>query len=289
MAIAVNIDGTLYGRDDAKVSVFDHGFLFGEGVYEVVRTYQGRPFLYPEHMQRMRASAARLAIDMPLDDDTLLARIRETLAAADIDGEAYIRILLTRGVGEIGYDPALCPAPTVVIIVQPHVDPSPAQLRDGVRLALVPVVRNHRESVDPAIKSNNLLNNALAMQQAIRDGAYEALLKNYKGELCECAQANVFFVHDGVLVTPPTTAGLLVGITRAFVLEQAARLGVPAEERVLHEPDLASMHEAFITSTTKAIVPVVAIGSVTIGDGKPGPVTQRLMAAYDEAVPTRLS
>lgn len=289
VAVAVNIDGTLYGRDDARVSVFDHGFLFGEGVYEVVRTYDHRPFLYAEHMQRMRASAARLAIDVPLDDDALLVRIRETIAAASLDGEAYVRILLTRGVGGIGYDPALCPTPTLVVIVQPHVDPTPEVLRDGVRLALTSVVRNHRESVDPAIKSNNLLNNALAMQQAIQEGAYEALLKNYRGELCECAQANVFFVRDGVLLTPPTTAGLLVGITRAFVLGQAAASGIPAEERVLLESDLAGMQEAFITSTTKAIVPVVTVGSTTIGDGRPGPVTQRLMAAYETAAPSRLS
>ena len=287
--VAVNIDGRLYGRDDAKVSVFDHGFLFGEGVYEVLRTYQRRPFLYPEHMRRLHASAARIALACPLDDQALLARIHETIAAAALDGDAYVRILLTRGVGEIVYDPKACPSPTLVVIVKPHADPPAAALTDGVRLALADVVRNHPGSVDPAIKSNNLLNNALAMQQAYREGAFEALMKNHRGELCECAQSNFFIVRDEVVLTPPTDAGLLVGVTRGFVLEVAAQLGVRAEEQVLHEHDLRTAAEAFLTSTTREIVPVVTVGSTVIGDGKPGPLTRRLMAAFSAAVPSRLS
>lgn len=287
--VAVNIDGRLFGRDDARVSVFDHGFLFGEGVYEVLRTYGQRPFLYDEHMRRLHASAGRLALTSPVDDATMLQRIRSTITAASLEGEAYVRILLTRGVGEIVYDPQACPTPTLVIIVKPHVDAPAAALRDGVRLALVNVVRNHPGSVDPAIKSNNLLNNALAMQQAYREGAFEALMKNHRGELCECAQSNIFVVRDGVLLTPPADAGLLVGVTRGFVLELAARLGVPAEERVLLEPALAEADEAFLTSTTREIVPVVQVGPYPIGGGTPGPVTRRLMAAFREAVPTRLA
>lgn len=287
--VAVNIDGRLYGRDDARVSVFDHGFLFGEGVYEVIRTYDGHPFLYPEHMRRMRASAARLALDCPLDDDALLVRIRETMAVAALEGEAYVRILLTRGVGEIVYDPQACPSPTIVIIVKPQVDPTPAALAQGVRVALASVVRNHPGSVDPAIKSNNLLNNALAMQQALREGAVEALMENHRGELCECAQSNIFFVRGGTLLTPPVDAGLLVGVTRQFVLEIAGAAGVPVEERVLRREDLASMAEAFLTSTTKAIVPAVQVGDVRIGAGVPGPITRRLMEAFEAAIPSRLS
>jgi branched-chain amino acid aminotransferase len=287
--VAVNIDGLLFGRDDARVSVFDHGFLFGEGVYEVLRTYEQRPFLYDEHMRRLHASASRLALTSPIDDATMLERIRSTIAAASLEGDAYVRILLTRGVGEIVYDPQACPTPTLVIIVKPHVDAPAAALRDGVRLALVDVVRNHPGSVDPAIKSNNLLNNALAMQQAYREGAFEALMKNHRGELCECAQSNIFLVRDGVLLTPPTDAGLLVGVTRGFVLELAAQLGVPAEERVLLEPELAGAEEAFLTSTTREIVPVVHVGPYAIGQGTPGPLTRRLMAAFRDAVPSRLA
>ena len=287
--VAVNIDGRVHGRDDARVSVFDHGFLFGEGVYEVLRTYRRRPFLYPEHMRRLRASAARVALDCPLDDDALLSRISETIDAAALDGEAYIRILLTRGVGEIVYDPRACPTPTLVIIVKPHVDPPAEALTQGVRLTLADVVRNHPGSVDPAIKSNNLLNNALAMQQAYREGAFEALMRNHRGELCECAQSNFFVVRDDALLTPPADAGLLVGVTRAFVLELAGPLGVRAEERVLHATDLTTVDEAFLTSTTREIVPVVQVGSQRIGAGAPGPMTQRLMAAFRDAVPSRLS
>ncbi len=287
--VAVNIDGVLHGRDDARISVFDHGFLFGEGVYEVLRTYGTRPFLFAAHMDRLRASAARIALTCPLSNEEVLQRIDRTVAAAALPGDAYVRILLTRGVGEIVYDPAACPSPTVVVIVKPHVDPPPDAIAHGVRLALATVVRNHPGSVDPAIKSNNLLNNALAMQQAYREGAFEALMKNHRGDLCECAQSNIFFVREGGLLTPPADAGLLVGVTRGFVLELAARLGLRAEQRVLREEDLASMQEAFLTSTTREIVPVVRIGEHVVGDGTPGPVTRRLMAAFTAAVPERLT
>ena len=287
--VAVNIDGHLYGKDEARVSVFDHGFLFGEGVYEVLRTYDQRPFLYADHMRRLRASAARIALDCPLDDDALLERVEATVAAAGLDGEAYIRLLLTRGVGEIVYDPRACPSPTTVIIVKPHVEPPAEALTRGVRLALATVVRNHPGSVDPAIKSNNLLNNALAMQQAYREGAFEALMRNHRGEICECAQSNVFVVRDGVLLTPPTDAGLLVGVTRGFVLALAAPLGIVATERVLREADLATIDEAFLTSTTREIVPVVQVGEQVIGPGTPGPITQRLRTAFRDAVSAGLA
>jgi branched-chain amino acid aminotransferase len=287
--VAVNIDGVMHGRDDATVSVFDHGFLFGEGVYEVLRTYDRRAFLFPEHMRRLRASAARIAVACPLTDEELLDRVRETVSAAALDGDAYVRILLTRGVGEIVYDPQACPSPTIVVIVKPHADPPPDALIDGVTLSLASVVRNHPGSVDPAIKSNNLLNNALAMQEAYREGAFEALMKNHRGELCECAQSNIFFVRDGVLLTPPVDAGLLVGVTRAFVLQLAAASGRPAEQRVLHEEDLASVQEAFLTSTTREIVPVVRIGTHAIGNGRPGGVTRQLVDAFRGAVQGRLS
>ena len=287
--VAVNIDGVLHGQDDAKVSVFDHGFLFGEGVYEVLRTYDRRPFLFPEHMRRLRASAARIALDCPLSDEALLARVRETVAAARLKGEAYVRILLTRGAGDIVYDPGACPSPTIVIIVKAHSETSAAAIVNGVAISLAAVVRNHPGSVDPAIKSNNLLNNALAMQQAYREGAFEALMKNHRGELCECAQSNIFFVRDGKLLTPPVSAGLLVGVTRGFVLELAAASGQRAEQRVLFEEDLASMQEAFLTSTTREIVPVVRVGSRTIGDGRPGAVTRHLMDAFTAGVPGRLA
>jgi branched-chain amino acid aminotransferase len=280
MPIAVNIDGQLHGQHDALVSVFDHGFLFGEGVYEVLRTYRQRPFLFDPHMRRLRASAERIALEVPIDDAALARRIDETIAAAALPDEAYVRILVTRGAGEIVYDPAACPSPTIVVIVKPHVELAPAVYDAGVTLALVPVVRNHPGSVNPRIKSNNLLNNALAMQQAYKRQAFEALMRNHRGEICECAQSNFFVVTNGVVRTPPLDAGLLAGVTRAFVLELAAAAGLHAREETLQEEDLANADEAFLTSTTREIVPVVRVDALAIGDGRPGPVTTRLREAF---------
>lgn len=282
MDIAVNIDGRLRSRDEAVVSVFDHGFLFGEGVYEVLRTYGRKPFLLERHMERLRASADRIALQIPLSDEELRARIDETLAAASLPGEAYVRLVVTRGVGEIVYDPAACPAPTTVIIVKPLQALKPSVYTEGVRVALVPVMRNHPSSVDPRIKSNNLLNNALAMQQAYARGAYEALMRNHRGEICEGAQSNFFLVTNGVVRTPPLTAGLLAGITRGLVLELAAARGLHVREEPLDESDLAAADEAFLTSTTKEIVPVVAVDALEIGNGTPGPITLQLLDAFRE-------
>jgi len=286
MAATVNVDGQISGEREARISVFDHGFLYGEGVYEVLRTYRQRPFLFEPHLSRLRVSAERIALPVPWTDAEILARVQATVEAAQVPQDAYIRLLLTRGVGDLLYDPAACPAPTTVIIVKPLVD-SPVQIyEEGVQVVLVPVLRNHRQSVDPAIKSNNLLNNALAMQQAITRRGFEALMRNHRGELCECAQSNFFLVSKGVLRTPPLEAGLLAGITRAFVLELAAALGYAPREETLVEADLATADEMFLTSTTKEIVPVVRVDDVatgaltTIGNGRPGRITQALSAEF---------
>jgi branched-chain amino acid aminotransferase len=282
MAAVVNVNGRICGEHEAVVSVFDHGFVFGEGVYEVLRTYHREPFLLEAHLRRMRESAAMIALDVPLGDPELTAQIRLTLDAAPGLDEAYIRVLLTRGVGEFSYDPGSCPTPTLVVVVKPHVPPPPEVYERGVRIALVGVTRNHPGSVSPRIKSNNLLNNVLAMQQAIRRGAFEALMKNYRGELCECSQSNFFIVRGGEAVTPPLDAGLLAGVTRAFVFELGREVGVPVRETVLHESDLQGATEAFLTSTTREIVPIVTVDDRRVGDGTPGPVTRRLLRAFRE-------
>jgi branched-chain amino acid aminotransferase len=286
MPIMVNVDGRIAGEREAVVSVFDHGFLFGEGVYEVMRTYGKRPFLYGPHMRRLRASAERIALPVPIADDEIATRIDATIAAAELSGEAYVRLLVTRGVGDIVYDLAACPTPTVVVIVKAHVELAPAVYRDGARIALVSVVRNHPSTVNPLIKSNNLLNNALAMQEAYRRGAMEALMRNHRGELCECASSNIFLVSGGVLRTPPTDAGLLAGVTRAFVLELAAKAGIPAREETLREADLEAADEVFFTSTTREIVPVSRVDDRVVGSGTPGPITTRLREAFAAALAT---
>jgi branched-chain amino acid aminotransferase len=282
MAATVNVDGQISGERDARISVFDHGFLYGEGVYEVLRTYRRMPFLFEPHMARMRRSAEQIALPVPWTDAEILARIRATMEAVQLpgDGDAYVRVLLTRGVGDLLYDPAACPAATTVVIVKPLADTPAETYEDGVMVSLVPVVRNHPQSVNPLIKSNNLLNNALAMQQAIARRGFEALMRNHRGELCECAQSNFFVVSNGVLRTPPLEAGLLAGITRAFVLELAASLGYQSREETIVDADLATADEMFLTSTTNEIVPVVRVDDLTIGNGRPGPITHALLTEF---------
>ena len=275
---SVNINGTLATGTQAVVSVFDHGFLYGDGVYETLRTYNRQPFLLEQHFARLRASAARLSLEGLLSNQELEARILATMASVYPSGELVIRIIVTRGVGELSYDPAACPVPTTVIIVRPHQNPPDSSVRKGIRLIVASVVRNHPLSVDPSIKSNNLLNNILAMQEAIRLGADEAILLNHRGEFTECSQSNLFAVKDGVVSTPPLDAGLLEGVTRTLLFQLSADLEVPIREGVLRKSDLDTIDELFITSTTREIMPVVSVDNRTIGSGQPGPITSNLLA-----------
>ena len=277
---AVYVNGTIAAAEHAVVPVYDHGFLYGEGVYETLRTYNRVPFLYDRHARRLRASADRIRLLVPFDNEALAGWIHDTvLAAGDLD-EAYIRVLLTRGVGELSYDIDATPAPSLVVIVKP-LDPVPARIeQDGITISLVQVLRNHPGSVNPIIKSNNLLNNAIAMQQANRRGGEEALMCNYRGELSECSQSNFFMIRGGVLLTPPSEAGLLEGITRGFLFDVAREAGIEAREETLYPPDLETADEVFITSTTRELSPVVRIDRRIIGNGAPGPITLDLLARY---------
>jgi branched-chain amino acid aminotransferase len=304
MAATVNVNGRVSDQEHAVISVFDHGFLYGEGVYETLRTYNGQPFLFDRHMQRLRKSAGMLALGVPLTDRDIDTRFRDTMRAAGLGDpsilrepqgrpehghaatssgqarEAYIRILVTRGIGELTYDPAATPTPSIVVIVKPHVAPAPDVFDRGVTVSLVPIVRNHPGSVNPLIKSNNLLNNALAMQEAFRRGGFEGVMRNYKGELAECTQSNLFIVKNGAALTPPIDAGLLPGITRAFLFEVGREIGIPVREAVLRDEDLFGADESFLTSTTREVVPIVRVDDRTIGAGKPGPVTKALLDGY---------
>ena len=286
MAVVVYVNGRISGDQDATISVLDHGFLFGEGVYEVVRTYDRQPFLFDRHLQRLRRSAEMIRLDVPFSDADLLQRVNETTAAffAHPDNRAvadvYVRFLLTRGGGEINYDPSCCPSPSLVIIVKPLNGLAADVYERGVKVIIASVVRNHPCSINPLIKSNNLLNNALAAQEAYRRGAFDAIMRNYRGEVAECSIANLFVVKKGTLLTPPLETGLLSGITRGFVLELCPGAGVPVEQKVLHDGDVFDADEAFLTSSTQEVVPVVQVDDRTIGEGRPGPVTRRLLEAY---------
>ncbi len=287
MNVFVNVNGKVADGASAAISVFDHGFLYGEGVYETIRTYNGEPFLFDRHMQRLRASAAMIMLDVPLSDAEYSRRSVETMAAAGLgtqgDGsfaEAYIRILHTRGIGDLSYDPAATPTPSVVVIVKPLPVPADEQFRNGVKVCMVDIIRNHPRSVSPLIKSNNLLNNALCMQEALRKGGVEGVFRNYRGELSECSQSNLFMIRGGVVRTPPLEAGLLAGITRGFVFELGATLGISVEEAVLRDDDLFGADEAFFTSTTKELMPIVQVDDRSIGTGRPGDITHRLLAEF---------
>jgi branched-chain amino acid aminotransferase len=283
MAATVNVNGRVFDQEHAVISVFDHGFLYGEGVYETLRTYNGQPFLFDRHMRRLRRSAGMLALDVPLSDAEMDARQRDTMQAAglgDAGREAYIRILLTRGIGELTYDPKATPTPSIVLIVKPHVDPPADVFERGVKVSLVPIMRNHPGSVNPMIKSNNLLNNALAMQEAFRRGGFEGVMRNYRGEIAECTQSNLFIVKNAEALTPPLDAGLLPGITREFLFEVGRDRGITVREAVLRDDDLFGADEAFLTSTTREVVPIVQVDDRTIGSGRPGAVTRALLEGF---------
>ena len=286
MPTAINVNGRIAYGTDATIPVLDHGFLYGEGVYEVCRTYHGHPLLFDRHMRRMRNSAGMIALPIPLTDGEALALVTQTLAAGSLatpglpGPEAYVRLLLTRGVGELSYDPASCPRPTVVVIVKPHVEPAADIYDEGVRVSLVPIVRNHPLSLNPLIKSNNLLNNALAMQHALKQGAFEAVMRNHRGEIAECSQSNLFVVKGGTAITPPIDAGLLAGITREFLFEVAQEMGVPMAESLVRDEDLLGADEAFLTSTTREVVPIVLVDDHRVGSGRPGPVTRALLEGF---------
>jgi len=283
MSATVNVNGRITPDCEAVISVFDHGFLYGEGIYETMRTYHGRPFLFDRHMRRLRRSASMIELGLPFADGELAAQIRATQDAAKLDGEAYIRVLVTRGVGELTYDLKATPNPSVVIIVKPQIDPAVEVYDKGVRVVIVDVVRNHPATVNPMIKSNNLMNSALAMQQALRSNAFEGVMRNYKGELTECTTANLFVVNNGVALTPPLDAGLLPGITREFLFDVGKEAGVEVAEQVLGDEDLFRADEAFLTSTTRELVPIVTVNDRTIGNGSPGPVTWKLLNAFRRA------
>jgi branched-chain amino acid aminotransferase len=279
---AVYVNGKIAPADQAVVPVFDHGFVYGEGVYETMRTYNRVPFLFERHMRRLRQSSERIALDVPFDDDTMLSWIERTAAAAGELQEAYVRVLHTRGVGDLTYDLRSTPAPTTVIIVKPFEAYPPRVYDSGIRVALVDMLRNHPRSVNPIIKSNNLMNNALAMQEAYRSGAEEGLMCNYRGELTECSQSNFFLVRDGAALTPASDAGLLEGVTRAFLFELGREIGIDVREETLYPKDLETADEMFITSTTRELSPVVNVDGRAIGSGKPGPITKKLTALYQQ-------
>jgi branched-chain amino acid aminotransferase len=281
---AVSVDGRVGTPEDVTLKVTDNGFVFGDSAYETLRTYGGRPFELDRHLRRLRRSIGLLGFDLGIGDDEIRSRIDACLKFAG-NAESYLRVIVSRGVGDMTYRFERIPAPTIAMYVKPLEPQSEALYEQGGAAALVTIRRNPIEALDPRIKASNLLNNALATREAYAKGAFEALLLNTRDEVAEGAGSNIFIVKGGVLLTPPLSCGLLPGITREIVLETAAAKGIPHEERVLHEADLRSAEELFVTSTLKELAPVVTLDGAPISDGNPGPVTKRLIAAYRERIP----
>ena len=279
----VSIDGHVVDSGEARVSVFDRGFLYGDSVFEVFRTYGGVPFGQREHLERLQRSADRLMISMPVSVETLSSEVAATLEAAG-EGEWYVRVVITRGTGPLTYDPSTATTPLRVIITAPVSLPPTDHYERGIAVALLHASRPTDDERASGAKASNYLANLLAVHEAKQKGAQEALMLGRRGQILEGASSNLFIVKDGVVRTPEHQAGILMGITRAAVLAAATTEGIGVEEGEVRPEDLYGADEAFITSSIREVMPVVSADGRTIGSGAPGSVTKRLHEAYLRAV-----
>jgi len=273
----VYINGKLYSnREDAKISVWDHGFLYGDGVFEGIRVYNGRIFKCQEHLRRLYDSAKTLNIKPPMSMERLEHELIETIKYSEMR-DCYIRLIISRGTGDLGLNPLKCPEPTVVIIVD-TITLFPAEMYEkGVEIVTASTRKNSSAATNPNVKSLNYLNNILAKIEANRAGAAEAIMLNMQGYITEGSADNVFIVRDGVVKTPPTYAGILVGITRNLILEICRENGIPALETNLTLFDVYAADEVFLTGTAVEMIPVIDVDGRTIGEGKPGPMFKKLL------------
>ena len=264
-------------EEEALVSVFDHGFLYGDGVYETIRSYGDKIFMRDQHLARLRRSADAIGLSIPaLDLPSLLHESMERNAVGNAHVDAYIRITISRGTGDIGLDPALCPKPTLVVITKPLKPPPPERYRTGVDLIVAKTRRNLPGALDPQIKATNFLNNIQAKREAIAAGAFDSVLLNWKGHVTECTVSNVFFVQAGRLCTPALSCGILDGITRGIILTLAREAGIPVNEGRFTVEALEAAEECFLSNTTMEVMPASQLNGRPIGSGKPGPLTGRL-------------
>ena len=275
----IHIDGQLLDEADAKISVFDHGLLYGDGVFEGIRFYNGRVFKLEEHMDRLYDSARVLCLEIPSSKEQLTQDLLETIRANDLQ-DGYVRLVVTRGKGDLGINPRLCPKASIIIIAAKIKLYSEELYHKGLDIITCATRRMSQAAVPPAVKSLNYLNNILAKIEAHQANAAEALMLNEQGYIAECTADNVFIIKRGILFTPPVSAGSLRGITRGAVLDLAEEIGVPVKETELTRYDVFVADECFLTGTAAELVPVVQCDLRPIGDGKPGPVTARLLAAF---------
>ena len=277
----VFVDGKFVDEKKAVVSVFDHGLLYGDGVFEGIRAYNGRVFKLSEHVDRLFYSAKAILLKIPMSHRAICATVRDACKRNKIR-DGYIRLVVTRGAGTLGLDPNRCSKPQVIIIADKIQLYPETFYKKGLEIVTVPTTRNHTNAVNPAIKSLNYLNNILAKIEAINAGCVEAIMLNSQGFVAECTGDNVFMLKGGQLLTPPLAAGALYGITRGVAIELAKSLGVEVAEPNLTRYDLYNADEVFITGTAAEVVPVVKIDGRQIGSGKPGKLTKNLIKAYQD-------
>lgn len=279
-----NIDGKIQPLGRAAVPILDHGFLYGDSVFETMRTMEGSPFQFLKHIDRLFHSAEGLSLKVPCTKRALRDEVFRTIKAYYKKyprSELYVRVVVTRGYGDIGFDPKLCPRPTTVIIIKKY-RPLPEKFYErGVEVAIVPIIRNHPQALDPNIKSGNYLNNVLAYMEAKKRGAYDAILLNEEGYLTEASNSNLFLVKNGIVMTPSIESGVLKGLTRAFIMEVAQRHGMEVQEAKIKETELFHADECFISSVLKRILPVTRCNARAIGSGMVGVTTKKLMKLFE--------
>lgn len=283
MSLKIYLDGKMVDKANATVSVFDHGLLYGDGVFEGIRAYSNLVFKLKEHVERLYESAHTLMLTIPLTRQEMEQAVVDTLKANNLS-DAYIRLVVTRGPGDLGLDPRKCAKATIFIIADKIALYPKEIVEKGLPLVTVPTVRNHVEALNPQLKTLNYLNNILAKIEAINAGVNEGILLNAQGYVTECTGENIFYVRGNSLVTPPPYVGILKGITRGAVMELAAKAGMKVTEEVFTRHDLYTADEVFLTGTAAEIIPVSKIDNRPIGDGKPGKTTLKLLEAFHKIV-----
>ena len=279
MSLKVYINGRLVDKEDAKVSVYDHGLLYGDGVFEGLRSYSGKVFRLDRHLDRLYESARAIWLEIPIKQSDLANAVNDTLRANSLE-DAYIRLVVTRGAGSLGLDPNRTSDPQVIIITD-KIALYPAELYErGLDIITASTIRNHPAALSPRIKSLNYLNNILAKIEGLQAGCIEALMLNTKGEVAECTGDNIFLVRGGVLLTPPLDAGILEGVTRDAVIELARQSKIEVREMPLTKHDVYVADECFLTGTAAEVIPVVKVDGRVIGPGTPGPVTRDLRERF---------
>ncbi len=283
MSLQIYIDGKMYPKEDAKISVFDHGLLYGDGVFEGMRSYNSTVFRMSEHLDRLYESAQALHLTIPMSTQEMDAAVYQTLKVNNIvDG--YIRLIVTRGVGNLGLDPYQCPTASVIIIAD-KITLYPAKYyQDGLEIVTASTIRNHPAALNPRIKSLNYLNNILAKMEGLKAGCIEALMLNAKGEVAECTGDNIFLVKNGILLTPPIDAGILAGITRRAVIDLARESGMQVHETNLSRHDVYIADECFLTGSAAEVIPVIKVDDRKIGDGTVGQTTKSMMVKFKALV-----